>query len=86
MRCSHYWHLYTASTVTLRARGMKATIKVDLIRLSFSYIALSFPFLRCLVEMRAAIALCIRLIGNSAGRQNEALRTQGLRQWSVEQK
>lgn len=29
--------------------------------------------------MHAAIAFCIRLIGNSAGRQNEALRTQSLR-------
>jgi len=28
--------------------------------------------------MRAAIALCIRLIGNSAGRQNETLCTQDL--------
>lgn len=28
--------------------------------------------------MRAAIALCIRLIENSARRQNEALRTQDL--------
>lgn len=42
--------VYTVSTVTLHARGMKATIKADLIRLSTSsYIALSFPFLRCLV-------------------------------------
>lgn len=51
----HLWDvciagIYTASTVTLRARGMKATIKADLIRLStFSYIAPSFPFLRCFV-------------------------------------
>lgn len=81
MRCPYCWH--TASTVTLRARGTKATIKADLIRLwTFSYIALSFPFLPCLVagdaHPIALYALCIRLIENSAERQNEALRTQSL--------
>lgn len=71
------YSVYIASTVTLCARGVKATIKADLIRLStFSRIQRTTHFLFSVassLEMHAII-LYTRLIGNPPGRRNETLR------------